>query len=401
MSVPDPAASRAVLIGASRYDLLEPLPAVENNLSRLTELLTDSDVWGLPHAHVATLLNPSSRDDALDVIHDAASEASDAIFVSFAGHGLLDHSNSALHLALPRASAVSLHRALRYDDLRREIIMTCHARSKVVVLDCCFSGKAMDGFMAASLEMADQAGIEGTYLMTASAETALALAVPGEPYTAFTGELVYVIEQGLPYGPVLLDMGTLYSQVRASLLAKGRPEPQERARNDGRSIALLRNRWTAHAVGDTAQTVEERHETAGEEASTLIAPPPPAAAGASVGAGAGNDEPRTDTQTRTSVAEREDYAALARPHPVPPAPPLAPSGDLQAWPAATSRFVGCAALCGQFFVCFVLYLIVVNLSRLNSFSNPWFQVVIALVAVCLMAGAAVVWARVAAKRRQR
>jgi hypothetical protein len=250
----DPATSRAVLIGASRYDVLESLLAVENNLSRLTELLTDPGVWGLAPAHVATVLNPPSRDDALDVIHEAASEAQDTIFVYFAGHGLLERSNSALHLALPRASATRLHRALRYDDVRREITRTCQARSKVVVLDCCFSGQAMDGFMAAAPDMADQARIEGTYLMTASAKTALALAEPGEQYTAFTGELVRAIEQGLPDGPALLDMGTLYSQVRASLLAKGRPEPQERARNDGRSIALVRNQWHSGASGDASPT---------------------------------------------------------------------------------------------------------------------------------------------------
>jgi hypothetical protein len=34
------------------------------------------------------------------------------------------------------------------------------------------------------------ASVDGTYLMTASAETSLALALPGEDYTAFTGALV-------------------------------------------------------------------------------------------------------------------------------------------------------------------------------------------------------------------
>ena len=253
MPLPDPTDSRAVLIGASRYDTLEPLPAVANNLARLTQLLTDPDLWGLPSDHVAALLNPASRDEVLEAVHDAALAATNAILIYFAGHGLLERTSSALHLALPGASVKSLHRALRYDELRREITKTCGARHKVVVLDCCFSGQAMDGFMAGSPEMADQARIEGTYLMTASAETALALAEPGEPFTAFTGELVHAMEHGVPDGPALLDMGTLYFQVRASLLAKGRPEPQERARNDGRSIALLRNRRGAGALVDSHQ----------------------------------------------------------------------------------------------------------------------------------------------------
>ncbi|MFB7271648.1 hypothetical protein [Streptomyces sp. NPDC056244] len=41
MSVlPDPGATRAVLIGTSHYDHLESLPAVSNNLTSLAEALT-------------------------------------------------------------------------------------------------------------------------------------------------------------------------------------------------------------------------------------------------------------------------------------------------------------------------------------------------------------------------
>jgi hypothetical protein len=261
MALPDPATSHAVLIGAASYESLAPLPAVANNLTRLTALLTDPDLWGLPPAHVTTLLDPPSRDEVMDAVHDAAVRAEDAIFVYFAGHGLLEWPSSALHLALGKASPEALHRAVRYDDVRREITAICEARSKVVVLDCCFSGQAMDGYMSASPGLADQARIDGTYLMTASAETAKALAEPGEKYTAFTGELVDAIERGVPDGPALLDMGTLYFQVRGSLLAKGRPEPQERARNDGRSIALLRNRWnTGTMVGDAQRETYVRPE---------------------------------------------------------------------------------------------------------------------------------------------
>ena len=253
MGLPDPSASRVVLIGASRYDedSLADLPAVANNLDKLGELFQDVELWGVPERNIKTVRNPTSRDEALEALRDAARSATDALFVYFAGHGLLDRSSSSLYLALPRASYDELHRAILYDDLRRAITApTCRALSKVVVLDCCYSGTAMPGYMASSLDIADQARIDGTYLMTASAENKLALAVPGETYTAFTAELVRTIERGVADGADLLDMGTLYVEARAALLAKGRTEPQERARNGGRSITLFRNRLGGGAAGD-------------------------------------------------------------------------------------------------------------------------------------------------------
>ncbi|MEV5721148.1 caspase family protein [Amycolatopsis mediterranei] len=111
--------------------------------------------------------------------------------------------------------------------------------------------------MSASVELADHARADGTYLMTASAETSVALAPRGEPYTAFTGSLVDKLLHGLPDGPDVLEMSTLYHHVRADMQARHFPVPQQRTRNDGKAIALVRNRHrlsprTASATADEA-----------------------------------------------------------------------------------------------------------------------------------------------------
>lgn len=240
--LPDPRASRAVLVGVSGYSRLEQLPAVDNNVATLRRALTDADLWGLADEHCVALLNPSSVDEVLDTVHTAASQASEALVFYFAGHGLLDN-RSDLYLALPEAAEDRLHRAVRYDDIRREIVDTARACfGKVAILDCCYSGRALLGGMGGSAELADHARVDGTYLMTATAETGLALAPPGEDYTAFTGALVDTLMHGVPDGDDLLDMETLYYHVRADLQARLRPVPQQRTRNDGQAIALVRNR---------------------------------------------------------------------------------------------------------------------------------------------------------------
>lgn len=238
--LPDPARSRAVLIGVSAYTRMPDIPAAATNVAALSAVLTDVDRWGLPAQHCRVVVDPVTAQDILDPIHEAAAAATDALVVYFAGHGLLD--NGELELALVGGAADALHHAVRFAQVRREVVMTARrCRAKVVLLDCCFSGRAMTGFMAAPTPLADHAAIAGTYLMTATAETTLALAPPGDRYTAFTAALVGALEDGVPGGPDPLDMDTLFHEVESRLRSRGQPIPQRRARNDGSRIALVRN----------------------------------------------------------------------------------------------------------------------------------------------------------------
>ncbi|UXY28594.1 caspase family protein [Streptomyces sp. HUAS TT20] len=261
MDLPDPAASRAVLIGVDRYQHLDDLPGVRNNVHRLAALLRDPQVWGLPAEHCVVLSNPESYEGLLDEVHTAAGAAQEAFLLYFAGHGLLS-SHGNLHLALPKSDNERLYRAVPYDSLRHEMVDTCTALSRVVILDCCYSGRALQGYMNPAAEVADLADVEGTYVMTASSETQLAWAPEGEEFTAFTGEVVKALSEGVPDAPDPLRMGSLFHHVRRELKAKGRPVPQQRTRNAGHGIALTRNRWaaTATAISEEKQEIQEKQE---------------------------------------------------------------------------------------------------------------------------------------------
>ncbi|GLL05139.1 caspase, EACC1-associated type [Dactylosporangium matsuzakiense] len=239
-SLSDPSASRAVLIGVSDYASLEPLPAVANNLRSLRELLTDPDLWGLPDQHCVTLLNPQSTTEVLEAIHAAAAQASDALLVYFAGHGLLDAHTADLYLSLPSTVPGQAFTAVRYDDVRRQI-QASHCRRRVVILDSCYSGRALHDPMETG-ELALRASIEGTAVMTATTWTRNAMATSGDPYTAFTGALIDVLQHGISGGPAVLDLPTLSDRVTTHLRDLGMPRPQLRLDNDARSIAIVRNR---------------------------------------------------------------------------------------------------------------------------------------------------------------
>ncbi len=273
MMLPDPNRSRVVLVGASRYEHLAALPSVDRNLDKLQRLLTEPSVWGVAPEHCVLVRDPRSADDVLDVLRIAAGEASDALVFYFAGHGLLQPETEDLYLGLTTTTVGPLHRALRYDEVRRLMLSNAACASKVVILDCCYSGRAMAGGMAGTSEIADRTRIEGAYLLTASTETALALAPPDEALTAFTGELVNVMAEGVPNGEDLLTLDTIYFNVRSALQAKTRPTPQRRSRNDGGLVALARNRCGRQGSGAVRAAEDRRRDPPEGYAHTLRMPP--------------------------------------------------------------------------------------------------------------------------------
>ncbi|MFE6162131.1 hypothetical protein ACFQ7F_24835 [Streptomyces sp. NPDC056486] len=127
-------ASNVVLIGCHTFTALEDLPAVENNLAGLRNMLTDPEVWGVPKDRIAVLAQPSNADDVLGVVRQAADSASDTLVVYYAGHGLTDPLSWELYLALSgsRIGDILVHSALRFEYLRR-VIRNSGAKKKVVL----------------------------------------------------------------------------------------------------------------------------------------------------------------------------------------------------------------------------------------------------------------------------
>ncbi|MDX2546372.1 caspase family protein, partial [Streptomyces sp. WI04-05B] len=73
MSVlPDPGASRAVLVGTSRYEYLEQLPAVSQNVQALAGLLCGPLSLQLPARHVTVVENPVAAQVVVGEVRQAA-----------------------------------------------------------------------------------------------------------------------------------------------------------------------------------------------------------------------------------------------------------------------------------------------------------------------------------------
>ncbi|GIE86222.1 caspase, EACC1-associated type [Actinoplanes regularis] len=241
---PDPEASRAVLVGVSSYDTptMTPLPTVANNTEQMAALLTDPRMWGLSEKHCTVLNNPRHPGKVLDALITAVEEATDAVVFYFAGHGWVQPDSDDLFLALPKSGRHRWWHALPYQDIRRILSEVTRPATKIVLLDCCYSGAAINK-MAGESEIGDQVAIHGTYVMTATSGTIRATFRPEADLTDFTGAFIEAARSGIPDGPSLVGLPLLHNQVRDKLARLNRPIPQQRMTGQGGEVALLHNAY--------------------------------------------------------------------------------------------------------------------------------------------------------------
>jgi hypothetical protein len=102
------------------------------------------------------------------------------------------------------------------------VLNTSPAATKVLILDCCYSGLAVANTQTSTgSAVLARVVIFGTCTLTATAEHQEAIAPPGDQYTAFTGELISILRDGVAGGPADLDLNTIYHQLGRAADAPG------------------------------------------------------------------------------------------------------------------------------------------------------------------------------------
>jgi hypothetical protein len=244
MALPDRARSRAILIGTSTYQdqRLPDLPSVANNLADLQATLTAPRTGAFAPEHCTLIENPTDDRQVLRGLADIASAADDVLLVYYAGHGVLGARQHELYFGLsttdldrPQYSALSLAWV-------RDELLESRAATKVLILDCCFSGRAIDEFMADEQSLIMGAiGVSGTYTLASSSANVPSLAPPGARYTAFSGELLNLLREGIPAGPPELDLHLIYQQLNRRMAQRGWPTPKQRGTDNAHGLALGQN----------------------------------------------------------------------------------------------------------------------------------------------------------------
>lgn len=243
--LPDAQRSRALLIGVGEFtdDQLSDLPSVRHNLTGLREVLTSPWGAGLPDTHCTMLTDPADRGMVGAHLMQVADQAQDLLLIYYAGHGLID-ARGELHLALSTTRQDLVDWTAVPFNLIRQAIADSAASNRVLILDCCFSGRAIEAMAGPGSVVAGQIEISGSYTLTATSATTPARAPSGAQHTTFTGALHDLLHHGIPGGPELLTLDLIYKQLLRDLKAAGSPLPEQCGTHTVELLALARNRAT-------------------------------------------------------------------------------------------------------------------------------------------------------------
>lgn len=240
---PDHSRSKAILIGTSVYHDPEfpALPAVANSLRGMRELLVDPDLCGWPEERVVVLRDASDARRLVQNLRRFARQTTDVLLVYFAGHGTITRRGQ-LCLILTDTEADDADITGVEFERVREALLDSPAQTKIVILDCCYSGRAIEA-LAGPSAVADTTDTRGVYTLTASDHTAhvVALEHQADAATSFTGEFLRLVRTGIAGGPPELTLSEVYLHLRRRLQALGLPAPNQRGTDTADRYVFARN----------------------------------------------------------------------------------------------------------------------------------------------------------------
>ncbi|WP_433512357.1 caspase, EACC1-associated type [Nonomuraea sp. CA-143628] len=218
------------------------IPAAANSLNGVHQVLTDPRLCGWPADRVTVLADPYDSRTVATLIRRLAGQTSEVLLLYYVGHGVVTDSGELCLTLIDTDPDDPDLTGLEYRHIRAAFNHS-PARVKVVILDCCYSGRAIEALSARDTLVADHTDIRGVYTLTA-ADLEAHTPPPDaqkDACTSFTGELLELIRTGVPGQEDPLTLGTLYLHLRHRLYTRGLPAPNQRGTDTAHSFGFTRN----------------------------------------------------------------------------------------------------------------------------------------------------------------
>ncbi|UGQ09077.1 PQQ-binding-like beta-propeller repeat protein [Yinghuangia sp. ASG 101] len=238
---------RAVLFGTGSHaagSQLPSLPSVDTTIDDLHKALVE--VCGMDPAQITRVPADADPAQVIAAVEGATEQPGGPVLFYYVGHGLLDPDDE-LYLATrgSRGQRRVAH-AVPYRTVRN-LLGKCRHGS-VVVLDCCFSGRgtAPPSGGGARGPFAT-ARPPGSFFLTSATYFEQSFAPEGERHTLFSGQLLRLLRDGDPAGPLWLTTAALHKALDRAFAEN--PLVQPTRGNEGTLDSLLLARNRAYPVG--------------------------------------------------------------------------------------------------------------------------------------------------------
>jgi Caspase domain/Tetratricopeptide repeat len=242
---PDPDDSRAVLIGTAHYthENFWEIKQIPGNLSALRDLITCPGRGGFTPNHCHLISNPSNVKLLDDHLVDVCREAKDVLLVYFSGHGVVSLEDRQLYLCLANTDPGRLYYTALAIGRVRAAFQKSDAKIKVLILDCCYAGRAISAMVMSdgSTMISKQLEVKGVCTLASAPAYEVSIAEPDAEYTAFTGHLLRLLHEGVPGEASTLTLAAMYPHLKNALVSSGYPEPQQSIQATAGELVLVRN----------------------------------------------------------------------------------------------------------------------------------------------------------------
>lgn len=229
MEVIKPEKTSVLLIGTSVFDdkELSDLPAALDNITELKRIFVDK--IGIPIAEVKHKIDITDKSELLIDIKKHA-KRKEYFILYYAGHGILDEDdNDKLYFSIKKSTIDDIcFNGISVSELNKSLNNT--AKNIILIIDACFSEKAFEQIR------------QRNYFIIASSSKIETSKYPiNEHFSAFTNELINVLNNGIDTNKNKLSLNDIYIDVRKKLLSKEFPEPKISTTNQLHELILLDN----------------------------------------------------------------------------------------------------------------------------------------------------------------
>lgn len=218
----DPKKAMAILIGISNYtEDFHPIKPAAHNVARLAGILADPGIFGLPPDRVISIVDESSSaiKKRLIKIGDQVKENKlQTLLLYYTGHGYR-HTKGDYYLATTDTEKDQINldgsTALAYATLK-SILQKSGVPQSIVILDACYSGLATQ----AGENLLPDLDLKGNFTLASSDSHEVSYFDTDQNHTLFTGELLELLERGLPSARDRVSLKDLYEALHAAVKRK-------------------------------------------------------------------------------------------------------------------------------------------------------------------------------------